>query len=315
MKCVNSEGASILFSLYSGHPRLTDSLCRQCVELKVNPIQPQMPPMPKLNLPLDPVNYDCPTVNETKEELKCIHQRSSFPSTIGDQNFPELKKNDEMSKSSELNNYEQLVLTMKVNGMNDENVNINDSAHCKPCSDQLVEKEMEKLSNYKDAKIYVRKIQNEPDDQQDPDAEDDSYDSSFQGVTRKRMKNQQGIESHSIQSAPPASPRDAPRRSSRRRKYRDEREFTVSSLQTLLSLKIEIMHDFKVAPYDQDLFLNEVPLQGNDRTLAELGIVPNCLIYLKVDEPSCSGSSMMEEDYIKDHAPETGFKGTQLQKC
>lgn len=46
---------------------------------------------------------------------------------------------------------------------------------------------MEKLSNYKDAKIYVRKIQNEPDDQQDPDAEDDSYDSSFQGVSRHKM--------------------------------------------------------------------------------------------------------------------------------
>lgn len=44
---------------------------------------------------------------------------------------------------------------------------------------------MEKLLNYKDAKIYVRKIQSKMDDQQDnsPEGEDDSFDSSFLGVS------------------------------------------------------------------------------------------------------------------------------------
>ena len=42
------------------------------------------------------------------------------------------------------------------------------------------------------------------------------------------------------------------------------------------------MNVFKVPPYDQNLFLNDIPLKGNDRTLAELNIIPNSLIYLKV---------------------------------
>lgn len=42
------------------------------------------------------------------------------------------------------------------------------------------------------------------------------------------------------------------------------------------------MEEFQVAPYDQDLFLNEVALMGNDRTLGELNITPNSLIYLRV---------------------------------
>ncbi|XP_015782575.1 ubiquitin carboxyl-terminal hydrolase 48 [Tetranychus urticae] len=183
---------------------------------------------------------------------------------------------------------------------------------CEPCFDQLVEKEMDKMLNFKDEKIYIRKIQKKTDDQQEPDADDDSCDSSFLGTTRKKMKSQPGSESQSIQSL--SAQGKAPRRSSRIRKYRDEREFTVSSMQTLLSLKIEIMHEFKVAPFDQELFLDEVPLQGNERTLGELKVVPNCLIYLKVDEPSCIDPSFLEEDYIKDPVPETGFKGTQLQK-
>lgn len=53
------------------------------------------------------------------------------------------------------------------------------------------------------------------------------------------MKSQPGSESQSIQSL--SAQGKAPRRSSRIRKYRDEREFTVSSMQTLLSLKIEVI--------------------------------------------------------------------------
>ncbi|XP_074604530.1 ubiquitin carboxyl-terminal hydrolase 48-like isoform X2 [Brevipalpus obovatus] len=155
-----------------------------------------------------------------------------------------------------------------------------------PCCNQMMEREMEKSLNYKDARVYVRKIQDESDDHQEngTDGEEDSHDLFRIGVTRKRLKGTiapantdefLGIESSHESIRPP-------RRSSRRRKYRDEKEFTVSSIQTLLSLKIAIMHDFKVSPIDQDLFLNEVYLQGNDKTLADLRILPNSLIYLKI---------------------------------
>lgn len=42
---------------------------------------------------------------------------------------------------------------------------------------------MDKMLNFKDEKIYIRKIQKKTDDQQEPDADDDSCDSSFLGVS------------------------------------------------------------------------------------------------------------------------------------
>ncbi|XP_074604529.1 ubiquitin carboxyl-terminal hydrolase 48-like isoform X1 [Brevipalpus obovatus] len=170
--------------------------------------------------------------------------------------------------------------------LSEDQVFINESPNGDPCCNQMMEREMEKSLNYKDARVYVRKIQDESDDHQEngTDGEEDSHDLFRIGVTRKRLKGTiapantdefLGIESSHESIRPP-------RRSSRRRKYRDEKEFTVSSIQTLLSLKIAIMHDFKVSPIDQDLFLNEVYLQGNDKTLADLRILPNSLIYLKI---------------------------------
>ena len=68
------------------------------------------------------------------------------------------------------------------------------------------------------------------------------------------------------------------------------------------------MKVFKIPPYDQNLFLNEVSLEGNEKTLSELNITPNALVCLKADEP-IGGFSMIEEDFIKGAVPETGFKG------
>lgn len=42
------------------------------------------------------------------------------------------------------------------------------------------------------------------------------------------------------------------------------------------------MSEFKVATYDQHLYLNESPLEGNEQTLASLHVEPNSLIYLRV---------------------------------
>lgn len=68
------------------------------------------------------------------------------------------------------------------------------------------------------------------------------------------------------------------------------------------------MKVFKIPPYDQNLILNEVLLEGNEKTLSELDIIPNSLICLKADEPA-GGFTTIEEDFIKGAIPETGFKG------
>ena len=58
------------------------------------------------------------------------------------------------------------------------------------------------------------------------------------------------------------------------------------------------MEEFKVPTYDQHLFLNEKPLEGNELSLSELYIVPNSLICLKADEP-IGGFQICDEEYIK----------------
>ena len=42
------------------------------------------------------------------------------------------------------------------------------------------------------------------------------------------------------------------------------------------------MYQFSVSPSDQRLFLKGVELEGADKTLAELSVVPNSIIVLRV---------------------------------
>lgn len=58
------------------------------------------------------------------------------------------------------------------------------------------------------------------------------------------------------------------------------------------------MQEFKVPTYDQNLFLNEKSLEGNELTLSELNIIPNSLICLKADEPN-GGYPICDEEYMK----------------
>jgi len=97
------------------------------------------------------------------------------------------------------------------------------------------------------------------------------------------------------------------RRSTRRKKLRGEREFVVSSDSLLRDLKVQIMEVFKVAPYDQILFLDGEYLRDNTQNLGTLGVLPGSAIFLKADNTvPCP-----PEDWINPH-PEQGFKGTGL---
>ena len=94
------------------------------------------------------------------------------------------------------------------------------------------------------------------------------------------------------------------RRSTRRVKPRGEREFLVNSdmllrdLKVMVSLKsnqntritlsLQIMETFKVAPYDQNLMVNGEYLTENHLTLGQLKVLPSSLIFLRVSQPSLS---------------------------
>ncbi|KAF0035487.1 hypothetical protein F2P81_013245 [Scophthalmus maximus] len=71
------------------------------------------------------------------------------------------------------------------------------------------------------------------------------------------------------------------RRSTRHRKLRGEKALIVSANQTLKELKIQIMHAFSVAPFDQNLSIDGKSLTDDSATLGSLGIIPECIICLK----------------------------------
>ena len=138
------------------------------------------------------------------------------------------------------------------------------------------------------------------------------------------------------------------RRSTRRVKPRGEREFLVNLDMLLRDLKVmvsltshqniritlslQIMETFKVAPYDQNLMVNGEYLTENHLTLGQLKVLPLSLIFLRVSAPSLSLKLFLtktklfslqadepancapspSEDYVGQNHPETGFKGTGL---
>ena len=122
--------------------------------------------------------------------------------------------------------------------------------------------EKERLLNYDKATIHVRFVQNKCDNEandQSANVDDDESDKSFlevkqllnnllllnlklnskisyQKVGNKKIKK---LNSDDI-TVVGSSTSLAPRRSTRRRKYRDVKEFTVSSSLTLLQLKVMV---------------------------------------------------------------------------
>ncbi|KAM4886068.1 ubiquitin carboxyl-terminal hydrolase 48 isoform 5-T6 [Sylvia borin] len=100
------------------------------------------------------------------------------------------------------------------------------------------------------------------------------------------------------------------RRSTRHRKVRGEKALLVSANQTLKELKIQIMHAFSVAPFDQNLSLDGKILNDDTATLGSLGVIPESVILLKADEPIADYAAM--DDVMQVCMPEEGFKGTGL---
>lgn len=199
-----------------------------------------------------------------------------------------------------------------------------DPAVCESCFAERVEEERRSQLDYVRAGIFVRQVgpgSNESlirnilgsgnaaeasFEQEDPDYQITSGPSESK---KPRLDNQvtSVIASPSASSSPSASGR----RSQRARRGRGEKEITVSSDQTLLELKREIMRKFQVAPFDQHLTTCDGrDLNDNQATLAALRIYPGTTILLQADEPSEDPALM--EDYARTAQPEEGFKGTGL---
>ncbi|XP_018430579.1 PREDICTED: ubiquitin carboxyl-terminal hydrolase 48 [Nanorana parkeri] len=134
-----------------------------------------------------------------------------------------------------------------------------------------------------------------------PDGESDPDFPQANGAAKRQKISIQGQVSFQKQGI---------RRSTRHRKVRGEKALLVSANQTLKDLKIQIMHAFSVAPFDQNLSIDGKVLNDDCATLGSLGIIPESVIVLKADEPIADYSAM--DDVMQVCMPEEGFKGTGL---
>ncbi|CAN9512162.1 unnamed protein product [Ophioblennius macclurei] len=195
---------------------------------------------------------------------------------------------------------------------------------CWECRESFLFQQQRDLREYTQATIYIRKVledkrmmkeaaapeptasssEAEEDREDHPKAED--------GAKRLKLSDSSTI----TVAAPPAAlatnvtQLGGIRRSTRHRKLRGEKALIVSANQTLKELKIQIMHAFSVAPFDQNLSIDGKNLTDDAATLGSLGVIPESIICLKADEPIADYAAM--DDVYQVRLPEEGFKGTGL---
>nr|AAI58904.1 Unknown (protein for MGC:135142) [Xenopus tropicalis] len=192
---------------------------------------------------------------------------------------------------------------------------------CPDCREGLLCQQQRDLREYAQATIYIHKVvdrkkvmkevapelnvsSSDLEDEKDEPRADGETDPDFNqvnGMAKRQKLSGQGHVSTQKQGV---------RRSTRHRKVRGERALLVSANQTLKELKIQIMHAFSVAPFDQNLSIEGKILSDDAATLGNLGIVPESVILLKADEPMADYAAM--DDVMQVCMPEEGFKGTGL---
>ncbi|XP_054251052.1 ubiquitin carboxyl-terminal hydrolase 48 isoform X4 [Indicator indicator] len=192
---------------------------------------------------------------------------------------------------------------------------------CPECREGLLCQQQRDLREYTQATIYIHKVvdnkkvmkdaapelnmssseaeeereENKPEGEQDPDF------NQTNGSAKRQKVSHQSYVSYQKQGI---------RRSTRHRKVRGEKALLVSANQTLKELKIQIMHAFSVAPFDQNLSIDGKILSDDTATLGSLGVIPESVILLKADEPIADYAAM--DDVMQVCMPEEGFKGTGL---
>ncbi|XP_016338262.1 ubiquitin carboxyl-terminal hydrolase 48-like [Sinocyclocheilus anshuiensis] len=198
---------------------------------------------------------------------------------------------------------------------------------CRECREGFIFQQQRDMSEYAQATVYVRKVidkkrmikESAPefsvsgsdveDEREEPkmDGEKDpDFSQSEVGAKRQKLNETASL------SMPPvtAACKSGIRRSTRHRKLRGEKALIVSANQTLKELKMQIMHAFSVAPFDQNLSIDGRCLTDDSATLGSLGVIPESIICLKADEPIADYAAM--DDVYQVCMPEEGFKGTGL---
>lgn len=198
---------------------------------------------------------------------------------------------------------------------------------CWDCREGFLFQQQRDLREYTQATIYIRKVVDdkvdatpepngsssdaEEDREETPRVEEENDSQLNQSQNgSKRIKLDENISVSTVASVAAVSKVGGIRRSTRHRKLRGEKALIVSANQTLKELKIQIMHAFSVAPFDQNLSINGKGLTDDMATLGSLGVIPESVICLKADEPIADYAAM--DDVYQVRMPEEGFKGTGL---
>ncbi|XP_031586324.1 ubiquitin carboxyl-terminal hydrolase 48 isoform X1 [Oreochromis aureus] len=202
---------------------------------------------------------------------------------------------------------------------------------CWECRESFLFQQQRDLREYTQATIYIRKViedkrmmkeaapelsvssseaEEEKEEHPKLDGEKDPDFSQSQDGAKRLKLSDSSVSTAAAGVVTNVAKPGGIRRSTRHRKLRGEKALIVSANQTLKELKIQIMHAFSVAPFDQNLFIDGKSLTDDSATLGSLGIIPESIICLKADEPIADYAAM--DDVYQVRMPEEGFKGTGL---
>ncbi|XP_054857186.1 ubiquitin carboxyl-terminal hydrolase 48 isoform X1 [Eublepharis macularius] len=192
---------------------------------------------------------------------------------------------------------------------------------CSDCREGLLCQQQRDLREYAQATIYVRKVVDNTKVMKDSapelnvsssEAEEEREEARLEGEQDPDFNQANSNAKRQKVSHPNyvAYQKQGIRRSTRHRKVRGEKALLVSANQTLKDLKIQIMHAFSVAPFDQNLSIEGMMLTEDSATLGSLGVTPESVVLLKADEPVVDYAAI--DDVMQVCLPEEGFKGTGL---
>uniref|UniRef100_A0A7N9AZX7 Ubiquitin carboxyl-terminal hydrolase 48 n=1 Tax=Mastacembelus armatus TaxID=205130 RepID=A0A7N9AZX7_9TELE len=177
---------------------------------------------------------------------------------------------------------------------------------CWECRESFLFQQQRDLREYTQATIYIRKVIEDKVMVKEgaPEMNVSSSEAEEEREEHPKMDGEKdpdfsqvspscgGTKLQSAASVTNVTKVDGIRRSTRHRKLRGEKALIVSANQTLKELKIQIMHAFSVAPFDQNLSINGKNLTDDSATLGSLGVIPESIICLKADEPIADYAAM-----------------------
>ncbi|KAJ6656859.1 hypothetical protein lerEdw1_003190 [Lerista edwardsae] len=189
---------------------------------------------------------------------------------------------------------------------------------CADCREGLLRQQQRDLREYAQATVYVRKVVDNKKVMKEAapelnvsssEAEEEREEGRLEGEQDPDFSQASGHGKRQKVSHPNclAYQKQGIRRSTRHRKVRGEKALLVSANQTLKDLKIQIMHAFSVAPFDQNLSVEGTVLTDDSATLGSLGVTPESVVLLKADEPVVDYAAI--DDVMQVCMPEEGFKG------